>query len=374
VGAGLFVSSLRNARSFRLGYDVEPVLNAMVYTRGVRLDSTQAAAFREELLIAAQRIPGVERAAVHGGIPLNFMRANDGALRVRGMSLETTGRLPRIALDYVTTDYFAAMGTRIVQGRGFEKSDGANAPRVMILSSSLAKLLWPNGNAIGQCVNEDAGEAPCATVVGITEDTRQIAIDNPSTLFYYMPAAQKSEASRTQVLTLRMHGNAASQVEPVRKVLQAAIGSRATVEVEAFSSVVHEKTRPWRLGTTMFSVFGGLALVLASVGLYGVTAHSVVERANEIGIRMALGAHSSEVAWLFVRRTLAQLAVNVPLGLAGALATGQLLRRFLVNTPARDPLTLAAVALLLVVVALIASLLPARRAARIDPVLALRYE
>jgi putative ABC transport system permease protein len=121
-------------------------------------------------------------------------------------------------------------------------------------------------------------------------------------------------------------------------------------------------------------MFALIALVLASVGLYGVTAHSVVERTNEIGIRMALGARASEVAWMFVKRTLAQLAVGVPLGLAGALATGQLLRRFLVNTPARDPLTLVAVALLLVAVALIACLLPARRAARIDPVLALRYE
>jgi len=120
--------------------------------------------------------------------------------------------------------------------------------------------------------------------------------------------------------------------------------------------------------------FGMLATVLASVGLYGVTAHSVVERTNEIGIRMALGARTSEVAWMFVKRTLAQLAIGVPLGLAGALATGQLLRRFLVDTPARDPVTLAVVALLLVVVALVACVLPARRAARIDPVVALRYE
>src|SRR3954464_12650009 len=114
----------------------------------------------------------------------------------------------------------------------------------------------------------------------------------------------------------------------------------------------------------MVGMFAMIALVLASVGLYGVTAHSVIERTNEIGIRMALGAHSSEVAWMFLKRTLAHLAVGVPLGLAGALATGQLLRRFLVNTPSRDPVTLVAVALLLVVVALLACLLPARRPRR----------
>ena len=144
--------------------------------------------------------------------------------------------------------------------------------------------------------------------------------------------------------------------------------------VQTIAEIVGQNAYSLRLFGEMVGLFAMIALVLASVGLYGVTAHSVVERTNEIGIRMALGAHSSEVAWLFVKRTLAELAVGVPLGLAGALATGQLLRRFLVNTPARDPVTLVVVALLLVAVALLASLLPARRAARIDPVLALRYE
>jgi predicted permease len=371
VGAGLFVSSLRNARHFRLGYDVEPILNAVITPLGVRRDPRQTAALRDELLLAAQRVPGVVHAAVHGGIPLQFMRTNEGALRVPGLSTEATNHLPRVGVDLVTPDYFAAMGTRIVQGRGFEKADGANAPRVMIMSSSLAKLLWPNGNAIGKCASPEI-DAPCATVVGITEDTRQIAIDDPSTLFYYLPAAQSAE--RVGVLTLRLRGNAASQTETVRKALETELRVGRIVEIEAFSTVVYEHTRPWRLGTTMFSVFGGLAFLLAAVGLYGVVAYDVGQRTREIGVRRALGARIGDVVGLVVRQGVLFGAIGVAVGVAVTLAAAGQVAPLLFGISPRDPAPYALVAVAMLIVAAGASVIPAIRAARVDPTVALRSE
>jgi predicted permease len=372
VGAGLFVSSLRNARQFRFGYDVAPMMNAFIPPpRGVRPDPTQAATFREEMLVAAQRIPGVERAAVHCCVPLEFMRTSEGTLRVPGLSTETTNHLPRIGVDQVTPGYFATMGTRIVQGRPFETTDGANAPRVMIMSSSLAKLLWPTGNALGRCASPEI-DAPCATVVGIAEDTRQIAIDDPSTLFYYTPAAQSSEP--IGVLTLRMRGNAASQTAAVRKALEAELGAGAIVEIEPFSSVVHENTRPWRLGTTMFSVFGMLALVLAAVGMYGVVSYEVGQRTREIGVRRALGARIGDVVGLVVRRGVVFGALGVAVGVGLTLAAAGQVAPLLFGISPRDPAIYVVVSGAMLIVAAAASIAPAIRAAGVDPTVALRSE
>jgi predicted permease len=371
VGAGLFVASLRNARQFRFGYDVDPILNALLAPRGVRPDPAEAALFRDRVLEAAQRVPGVEHAAVHAGVPLEFVRTNEGELRVPGLSTEVTNHLPRIGVDQVTPDYFATMGTRIMQGRGFEKTDGANAPRVMIVSSSLAKLVWPNGNALGRCASPEI-DAPCATIVGIAEDTRQIAIDDPSTLFYYLPAAQSS--GPIGVLTLRMRGNAASQTAAVHRALEAQLRVGEIIEIEPLSSVVYKHTRPWRLGTTMFSVFGGLALVLAAVGLYGVVSYDIAQRTREIGVRRALGARIGDVVGLVVRQGVVFGAIGVAIGIAVTLALAGQIAPLLFNVSSRDPVLYVLVAGAMLVVAAAASVVPAMRAAGVDPTVALRSE
>jgi hypothetical protein len=302
---------------------------------------------------------------------LEFVRTNEGELRVPGLSIEVTNHLPRIGVDQVTPDYFATMGTRIVQGRGFEKTDGANAPRVMIVSNSLAKLLWPNGNALGRCASPEI-DAPCATVVGIAEDTRQIAIDDPSTLFYYLPAAQSSAPIGR--LTLRMRGNAASQTAAVRKALEAQLRVGEIIEIEPFSSVVYKHTRPWRLGTTMFSVFGGLALVLAAVGLYGVVSYDVAQRTREIGVRRALGARIGDVVGLVVRQGVVFGAIGVIIGIVVTLALAGQIAPLLFNVSSRDPVLYGLVAGAMLVVAAAASVVPAMRAAGVDPTVALRSE
>ena len=371
VGAGLFVRSLRNARQLRLGYDVAPVLNATFDMRGTKLDSAQRIAFRDRMLAAAQRIPGVERAAMHGGIPLAFMRTNEGALRVSGFTEEALQRLPRIGHDIVTPDYLATMGTRIVRGRGFDARDVAGAPRVMVVSSSLAKLLWPGGNALGQCVREEP-RSPCTTVIGVAEDTRQIAIDDPSTLFYYVAAAQSS--GRTDVLTLRLRRDATKQIEAVRQALQAELSGGSTVSGQSRSGALHDSVRSWRLGTLMFSVFGGLALVLAAVGLYGVVSYHVAQRAREIGVRRALGAQAGDVVGLVVRQGVVLGAVGIAIGVVVTLALAGQIAPLLFDVSPRDPALYVVVAGGMLAVAAAASVVPAVRAARVDPNVALRSE
>jgi putative ABC transport system permease protein len=240
-------------------------------------------------------------------------------------------------------------------------------------------MYLPDANPVGRRVRltppgpSSGAAAPWLTIAGVVGNLPTLSTDREPVAMVYTPL--RSDASALRVAAVLAHSRSGTAaITPMRAAVRQLDGDLPLYFVQTIADIVGQNAYSLRVFGEMVGMFALIALVLASVGLYGVTAHSVVERTNEIGIRMALGARTSEVAWMFVKRTLAQLAIGVPLGLAGALATGQLLRRFLVDTPARDPVTLAVVALLLVVVALVACVLPARRAARIDPVVALRYE
>ncbi len=369
VGAGLFVRSLVNVRGVRLGYDPGVVATVDLNMRGVDLDSAHAVALRQNLLDAARRIPGVEVAARRLSIP--FMWTWSADLYVAG--IDSVSKLGEFDVNAVSPDYFATMGTRILRGRGLSDQDVAGAPGAMVVSQDMARTLWPGKDALGQCVRFQSSDAPCSYVVGIAENIRaqRFGGDDPS-LYYYVSAAQAFPTMGG--LAIRTRGDATHYKETIRRSLQAVMPGASYVTVTPMSSILGEETRSWALGTVMFVLFGLLALALAAIGLYGVIAYDVAQRTHELGVRVAFGARVGDLTRLVLGEGLRMAAVSVVLGLAIALAAGHWIEPLLFDESPHDPAVLAAVAVVLLAVAALASVLPARRAGRVDPMVALRAE
>ena len=371
VGAGLFVRSLRNVRTVPLGYDVDPILIVDLQMRGVELDSAGRVALRDRLLEEARTIPGVVQASRRVTVPFWSMWNTD--LHVAG--IDSVQQLGEFDLNAVSPSYFATLGTRLLAGRGIAETDVAGAPRVIVVGQSMAKALWPGRQALGQCIRVGGDTVPCTTVVGVAQDIRaqQFGDDGGNRYFYYyLPAAQFNPDGGG--LFVRTAGRATAAQETVRRRLQALMPGVSYVTVTPFSDVIGNETQSWRLGATMFTVFGALALALAAIGLYGVIAYNVAQRTQEMGVRIALGAQSGDVVRLVLREGLRFAAVGIVLGGAIALAVGRWVKPLLFGESPRDPMVYLAVAAALLGVAVVASVIPARRAARVDPIAALRSE
>ena len=368
VGAGLFVRSLRNVREVPLGYDADAVLSVELQMRGVELDSAGRVTLRNRLLDEAKTIPGVSHAALR--ITMPFWSTWSLDLHVAG--IDSVERLGEFDLNAVSPDYFATMGTRILRGRGITVQDVAGAPRAMVVSQAMAKTLWPGGEAIGRCVRVSSDTVPCTTVVGIAENIRSQKLSAEGGLFYYLAAAQFSPDRGG--LFVRMQGDTARARETLRRRLQPLMPGASYVTVTPLAEILGSQTQSWRLGATLFTLFGGLALVLAAIGLYSVIAYNVAQRTHELGVRVALGAEMRHLVRLVLVEGMKLALVGVVLGGAIALFVGRWVKPLLFDVSPRDPAVFAGVGAVLLGVAALASLIPARRAGRVDPIEALRAE
>jgi predicted permease len=379
VGAGLFVRSLWHARDLRLGYDVDPVLIVDLDMRGVKLDSAHAVALRQQLLEQARHLPGVEHAALHISIP--FLRTLDGRngigvdLRVAG--IDSVDRLGEFYLDAVTPEYFTTLGTHIVRGRAIGEQDVAGAPGAMVVSEAMAKVLWPGEDPIGQCVRisdySTARKGPsCTYVVGVAEDIKTQSLGDDKGYHYYLSAAQFHPQQTG--LFVRVRGDATAHVETIRRSLQPLMPGASSVTVTPFADVIGAQMRSWRLGATMFLAFGALALLLAAIGLYSVIAYNVAQRTHELGVRIALGARVGDVLGLVVGQGIRLGVAGIVIGGGIAVLTTRWLKPLLFQESTHDPVVYALVAGVLLAVAVMASYLPALRATRVDPNVALRTE
>jgi predicted permease len=369
IGAGLFVRSLERVKALRLGFDAESVLLAEPNLRGMQMADPEQIALGRRVLQTAQALPGVSHAAWVGSIP--FYSTSGTGLYVEG--IDSVRKLGRFSYTVATPDYFATMGTRIVRGRPFGPADRAGAPRVGVVSEGMARLLWPGKAAIGQCMRVGADTMPCTTVIGIAEDAFQRNLIDDEQGHYYVPLEQFRE-NEGFALLLRMQSDPAQQVEMVRRELQQLMPGQAYVTVRRLQQLVDPLRRSWLFGATMFVAFGVLALVVAAVGLYGVIAYGVAQRMHELGVRIALGASSGRLIRLVVSQGVRLALAGIAVGAALAFLAGKWLQPILFQQSARDPLVFGFVAGLLLVVAILASLVPARRASRADPNAALRAE
>jgi predicted permease len=368
VGAGLFVRSLRNVRTLPLGYDAEPVLSLELQMRGVKLDSAARVTLRNRLLEEAKTLPGVASAARR--ITMPFWSTWNLDLHVAG--IDSVERLGEFDLNAVSPDYFATMGTRLLRGRGISGQDVAGAPRVMVVSEAMAKTLWPGKDALGQCARVGSDTVPCTYVVGIAENIKSQELSDQGGLFYYLASAQFNPDQGG--LFVRVRGDAAKLGETVRRRLQPLMPGTSYLTVTPLADIVGSQTQSWQLGATLFTVFGGLALLLAAIGLYSVIAYNVAQRTHELGVRVALGAEGRDLVRLVLKEGMKLSLVGMVLGGAIALVIGKWVKPLLFETSPRDPAVFLGVSVVLVATALLASFLPARRAGRIDPIEALRSE
>jgi predicted permease len=379
VGAGLFVASLERVRAMDLGLQPDRVLTFSVFRPGVgtitdvaerQRERDRRAAFYPMVLERLRQRPEVEAATLTIGLP--FATGFGDEIRVPGRD-----RIPQLKgggphLAAVGTDYFRTVGTRILRGRGFTAADRAGSPPVAIVNETMAETLWPNEDAIGKCFSVGQSSA-CAEIVGIATNTRHFKLREDASMSFYIPFGQEEGIGGTQLL-VRPRDEARGVLAAVKQELFALDRTILFVFAGVLQDRVEPQTRPWRLGATMFSLMGLLALVVAAVGLYSVMSYDVAHRTHEIGVRMALGARPADVVRLVVRGGLALAAGGVVVGFGLALVAARLVEPLLFDTSPRDPAVFGLVAATLLTMAVLATVLPAARARRVNPADAMRAE
>lgn len=375
VGAGLFIHSLQRMRGLDVGIDLPQVLLAHTDLEAAGVQDDQATELWREGERRVSAIPGVERVSLVGGsVPTRSAYS-------MGVRLPGRDSLPPLAggghpyYSVVGSDYMGVLGARVVEGRGITQADERSGERVGVVNEYLARSYWPDGSAVGECIIVGEGDG-CTTIVGIVQNVMLFQMTNEERGMIYLPmnGVGVGKSAPDAMLVRLRDGAPASTTAAVQRELQRLAPTMSYVNVRSFEDLVAPQLRPWRLGATMFTLSGALTLLIAAVGLYSVLAYGVSQRAHEIGVRVALGAHRQDVVGLVVREGLGTAVVGVAAGLAIAIVAGPFIQPLLYDTSPKDPVVFGAAAVSLLVVALAASLLPAWRAARVDPARALREE
>jgi putative ABC transport system permease protein len=373
IGAGLFAKSLLHVRDFRLGYDTEPVLVAGASLRGTQLTREETYALADRLTAAVLKVPGVTSATLAASVPFYRFRGH-GAPRVPGR--DSLNLLGRFTTQVGMASYFETTGTRILRGRGIEEADGAAGQPVVVVSESMAQAIWPNEDPIGRQMRIGADSLPLLTVVGVAEDVTATELAGAQPFWYYLPLEQyrRYYANTANTLLVRVAGDARDYAAVVRERLQREMPGEAYALTMPLRDVITPEQRPWQLGATMFLLFAGLALVLATVGLYSVIAYTVAQRRRELGVRIALGASVARVVWMIVAQGVWFAAAAIAVGGLTAAWAARWVEPLLFSVSALDPGIYAGVAAVLVFVAVLATSVPAWRASRVDPTITLRAE
>jgi predicted permease len=376
VGAGLLIRSFARLRSVSPGFNPERVLTAQIsLPPSAYPKDPQVAAFYSRLLERLKSLPGVKSASLCSVLPFTGTVRDPFSIEGRPWQPEGANGTPQVTnYQVISPDYFRTMQIPLLRGREFRAFDGAEAPPVAIVNQTMARGFWPDGDPIGRHIMLGAPRpgAPWLTIVGIVEDVRNSGLD--STPLPQIYTSQFQTPSRTTAIVMRTSLDPDSIVASVRHELLALDRDRPLYSVVSMQELVSDSIAPRRYYMLLLGGFAALALVLAAIGIYGVISYSVAQRTHEIGIRMALGAQRGDVLRRVVGHGLALTLIGVGVGLAGAFAMTRFLSSLLYDMRPTDPLTFAVVTLGLLGVAAMASYIPARRATRVDPMVALRYE
>jgi macrolide transport system ATP-binding/permease protein len=363
VAAGLCVRTLQNAAAIDTGYQTSQVLTARIDLAKQNYSEARGRIFQQQLIERLEAIPGVESAGFAVTLPLNDGRWENPVRREGDPTRVQTFQ------NIVSADYFAAMNIPLLAGRQFSSHDDEHLPGVAILNQRLARILWPDENPLGHRLTF---KGQTLEVIGVVRDIKgRNLLEAPSPMFY-LPLLQSYEP--ITVLHLRSRLPPGRLVALLRSTVQALDQDLPVYGIKTLDEHVTATLTPQRLLAHVISGFGGLALLLAGIGLYGLMAHTVTERTSEIGIRMALGARTQDVMRLFVTRGMMLALSGVGVGLAAAAGLTPLMKSLLFGVSPLDPLTLSVVPAVLILAALMASYIPAHRAAHADPKIALRQE
>ena len=372
IGAGLFVQSLANLQRVRLGFNPHGVISFQIAppTAKYPLNSKAPQLYRA-VLDSLQSIPGVRGASVSSGIPFGAGNYTTHPMITTDQSVLPPDAAVPIDWRIVSQGYFQSMGIPLLQGRDFTDADGPTAPPVMIISQATAKKFWADANPIGHTLRRSANPTTAFTIVGVVGDVRSTALTQESPALYYPMATR---AWPLMDVVVRTDASPETLLPAIRQKVRELDAELALANVRTMDQWLSNSAAQPRLNTLLLVVFASVALLIASIGIYGVIAYSVSQRTGEIGVRMALGATPSDMLRLVIGEGMKLALIGIVAGLLGGLALGRAVSSLVFGVPVRDPLTFTGVAVVLAGVALAACTIPALRASRVDPIVALRYE
>lgn len=374
VGAGLMIKSFMRLQDVDLGFNPDRLLTAQVQLSGSKYgEGQQRAAFFQQLIERIQASPGVQSVGAISSIFLSNT-PNSGNFTIEGRPPFPTSEQVEATADSITPEYFQTMGTPIMAGRAFTDADGPDAPEVVIINETFARRFWPDEDPLGKRwkFGGPGSQGPWITIVGIVADSRRTGFDAQPRCEAFFPNAQGPSGALTVVVRT---ANDPLQLAPTLRANVHSIDPDLPVHnIKTMDELLGSMMSQRRLNMLLFGILAGVALVLAAVGIYGVIAYSVTERTHEIGIRIALGAPSTEILKLVMGQAMLLAAGGVVLGLLAAFALTRVMSRLLYGVSATDATTFVVIAVLLPSVGLLASYIPARRAMKVDPMVALRHE
>lgn len=377
LGAGLLLRSFLELERIPLGFQPQNVLTFRVIPRGKRYaQPSQRTAFYQQAIERISALPHVKSAAAITFIPLTFVRGSKG-FSMEGRVPPGPGQLPMADYDVVTPDYFRTMQIPLLEGRDFSWSDASESERVILINHAMARTYWPNEDPIGKRIRQGPLDAPVPwlRVVGVVGNIRRYDVASAPRPAVYFPVSQFEDAQGLlRDWVVRIDGDPAALTQGLRGTIWAINKNLPISRVQTMERVRSAAVAPQRFNLLLLGLFGCLALILASVGVYGVTSYAVGQRTREMGIRMALGARPRDVLRMVLGDSAGVALIGVGIGVVGALGFARLMASLLFGVGPADPVTFISVALLLSLVALAASYIPARRAMRVDPIVALRYE
>lgn len=372
VCGGLFIKSFRHAQQMDPGFNPKNVLLVALNPQLVGYDGDQTRNFYQQIIDRVAALPGVQSASVAGLLPLGDSSNSNGPILKEGETLAPGSPGRNIMNNVVSAGHFKTLQIPLIAGRDFDDRDRKGTPRVIIINERMAQLMWPGENAIGKRVFVGPGSTEAIEVIGVAQTGKYRALAESPKAYYYSPMSQRGATGMT--LIVRTSGDPRSLAGAVRKEVQS-LDSR--IPVSSIKTMNEHLT--WALwapnmAATMALAFGAVALLLSAVGLYSVMAYVVSQRTREVGIRMALGAQRRDVLRLITSQGMRLALIGVVIGFALSLALARALSSVLIGVSAYDLTTFIVVPLLLAIVAFVACLIPARRAARVNPLVALRYE
>jgi predicted permease len=382
VAAGLFVRSLQSASAIDPGFDTEKLVSAPLNINLLRYTRAQGREFYRQAVARVERLPGVEaasvaRVALLGGqgrvlsIHVEGGDASHGEVRSEGSQV-VAGDRTVVNANVIGPRFFKTIGVKLALGRDFGEQDAEGSPLVIILNETSARLHFPDGSPIGKRVSVDGPKGPWREIVGVIRDSKYGTLGEADVPVVYVPLAQNHETG--MILYVRTSAPPATIVEAVRHEIQSLEPHLPVPNIKTMNQTIGTSLYLARMGAWLLAVFGGLALLLAAVGIYGVLSFSIARRTREMGIRLALGADTPRLFLLVVRDGMLLVGAGMAIGLVASLAATRSLASFLYGVSTSDLLTFSATVAMLAVVALVACAIPARRAMRVNPIVALRYE
>jgi len=378
VGAGLLVKSFLRILDTDPGFNPDKLLTVQIARMAGKDEGRKVSDFFTELNQRLAALPGVEAVAHSNGLPL--LGASDTSFAIEGRPKPEPGKQPQTMFYVTSPDYLQAMGIRLIKGRFFNSQDTQGSPRVAVIDEAFARQQFPNEDPIGQRLAGNDNN-PSTEIVGVAAHVKHFGLDATERIQpqLYLPFNQAPDSVLPSMggrmnLIIRTATDPLTLAAAVRREVQAVDRNQPVYNINTMEQTLAQSLATQRLSMTLLTFFAGVALLLAAIGIYGVLSYAVTQRTHEIGLRMALGAQRKDVLKLVVGQGMMLVVVGIIIGLVASFILMRLMASLLYGVSATDPVTFASVALLLAVVALLACYIPARRAMRVDPMIALRYE